>query len=357
MTKTSEPTDAVVLADPAAALPGTQPGQPALDGNNLAAISGRFTQFVGELRGLLLNDCLRFQTVLFDANGQADMNQFADVPYAGLAVWNIGTGAVTVEAGPPQGLAPLQGIGVMRIPAGGSAGWPSTGTTLSMYGTAGQPVAVALYAKSIQPFASGGGSAGATYPTIIPADGTANPAAAILEAESFGMIWNGATWDRAKSPQAVGDAGNWPGVGAVGIYLRDPGNVNVADRLWAWGQLGSGPGTMQAAQPSSTPSTQTSVANSANTITIAPGGGGSLYRLTFLSVSWSGAAATTGTLTITSNGVNMLVIDIPLALNTPFQLALPAGGLAMTVSQNLVATIAAGGVGAISKLTLGYVPA
>jgi hypothetical protein len=72
-------------------------------------------------------------------------------------------------------------------------------------------------------------------------------------------------------------------------------------------------------------------------------------RLTSIAVSWSGAAPTTGSLTVTDNGVTILSLDLPLTLNTPF--VYPCNIYSSASNQALVITVAAGGVaGAVSKL-------
>lgn len=162
-----------------------------------------------------------------------------------------------------------------------------------------------------------GGSSGAT---VIPGDTIANPAA-IPESLAFGMLWDNAQnlWVRARAL-----AGN-----------------------------GDGPGILQAQPPAPITQTATAAANTAVTITLANPGGGLARVVVGVSVSWSGAAATTGLLTM-NNGANVWAADVPLALNTPFAPPLPPGGVSGGGGNTFTITLAAGGAGAIGKLNVSY---
>lgn len=73
-----------------------------------------------------------------------------------------------------------------------------------------------------------------------------------------------------------------------------------------------------------------------------------VHRLTSIVVSWSGAAATTGLLTVTDGGAVVFSADIPLALNTPF--VYDRSPIVGSLAAALVVTVSAGGAGAIAKL-------
>lgn len=230
----------------------------------------------------------------------------------------------------------------------------------------------------------GGGSS--SGPTGTPADNVGNPTA-IPESMSFGMLWDptAATWNRAMSRPANGAGlpatapeglitlsnvyGYNPGAGAaqaiyVGASINDSatdsnllataGTLFVSGGNWARARAisasGDVVGTGSAMQPSSVPTSQTSGANAANTVTYGAVVG-QKHRLTLLGVSWSGAAATTGTLTVTDNATVVLNVDVPLTLNQPFFVPLPPGGIVQAATNTaLTITVAAGGAGAISKL-------
>lgn len=375
------------LADPGGALPPTAPVSPSLDPvAGFGALMHRFTQYVDEVRGLVLNDCLRLETIKLDGNGQGEVR--VHVPYAGIAAWVHGTNPMTFSSTGLAASAPSVGIGVQVIAAASMAAWPATGNYCSIYGTAGDTVTVALYEKPIPPNAAGGGGGSSSGPSIAPADNLANPGA-IPETLGFDLVWDeqNAQWVRArgrplanipgavpsvarqeiaafaygsspangqiKGPFWVADVtqnlGNANGLLAAGVYLNNQG-AGVYDMARSIGTAGDGVGTAAAMQPSSLPTEQTSAANTVNTITYG-GVASQKHRLTMCVVSWSGAAATTGTLTVTDNATVVFSVDIPLALNTPYAVPLPPGGIVQAaVNTSLAISVAAGGAGAISKL-------
>ena len=155
-----------------------------------------------------------------------------------------------------------------------------------------------------------GGSSGATG---TPADKMATPAN-ILESATFGLGYNGSTWDRIRTNRENSDAN--------GILMVTP--LAATTR-----QVG------------------TAAANTAVVLTFPANGNGG-WILLYVAGSWSGAAATTGLVTI-NNGANVLQLDVPLALNSPWQLPL-SPGIACGYNTTVTITLAAGGAGAIGKL-------
>lgn len=117
----------------------------------------RQTGLLAELKGLSLNDVLQSGTVLLDANGQAELH--SSVPYASVGVWSYGA-EVTVTSATAAADAPAYGLGVIPVPAGAAIVWPLTGTSLTIHGTAGELVLVALWSKPQWPMVANGGGGG-----------------------------------------------------------------------------------------------------------------------------------------------------------------------------------------------------
>lgn len=380
------------LMDPSAALPPAElAANPLNVTSSYVAMQHRFTQFIDELRGLVLNDCLRIATIALDDNGQGEIS--IAVPCAGVAAWNHGADAMTVTSSPPQEAAPSTGIGVQTIAAGGWAAWPATGTFCTVYGTAGELVTIALYEKPIPPGGSGGGSSSASGPSIIPADNIANPATAIPEEASFGLSWDpvGAQWVRNKAatpadnlpnPTLIPEVAALPHVwqGAQWMRMLAGANINgnyggtlqtlaMGARMDAaqglvpamgnqgdWAGLGSQGGVTQTAQWPATPAHTTAAANTA-VVRAYAAVAGQRHRLHLLGVSWSGAAATVGLLTVTDGATTILAVDVPLAMNTPHWIPLPEGGIWGSVNTAMTITLSAGGAGAIGKLNTAKITA
>jgi hypothetical protein len=93
----------------------------------------------------------------------------------------------------------------------------------------------------------------------------------------------------------------------------------------------------------------TAAANTAVTRTL-PAAPFTKYQLVGAVVSWSGTAPTIGLLTVTDNGVTVYQADIPLALNSPYTVSLPAPIQSQNNNTPFTVTVAAGGVGAVAKL-------
>lgn len=230
---------------------------------------------------------------------------------------------------------------------------------------------------------TGGGSS--SGPTTTPADNLANPAA-IPSSAAFGLLWDpvGAQWVRARTAQAVGTLVANNNVMAAGVYLGDSGgfapwkdsaasntdavsaattgmggtvipwladnagNINRQHQL-SETNGGDGQGVALASQPSSVATEATAAANTAVTTTYAAVAS-QRHRLTLLGISWSGAAATTGLLTVQDGATTILSVDVPLTLNAPFFVPFPPGGIKGTINTAMTITLAAGGAGAIGKL-------
>lgn len=117
----------------------------------------RLTQLMSSLRGLILNNVLWIAEVDFGNVGAPDAGSFTrgfSTPFASVAVWNGSTHLVTIAAEGIQALAPTRGNGVARVNPGRMKCVPMVGTQLSLYGTQGDTVTVAVYANP-QPPAGG----------------------------------------------------------------------------------------------------------------------------------------------------------------------------------------------------------
>lgn len=116
----------------------------------------RQTSILRELRGLSLNDVLYAGTVTLDDQGRAHVG--TSTAFASVGVWAL-EGAITVQNAPPTS-APDAGLGVIPMPAGGAVVWPLVGADVTIYGTAGDRVLLALWSTPQCPMvASGGGGA------------------------------------------------------------------------------------------------------------------------------------------------------------------------------------------------------
>lgn len=117
---------------------------------HLANQTTRQTELLTGLRGLALNDVLWAGTVTLDARGVGTVSNA--VPFASFGVWHRGlAGDLVVVAGTEEGSPPNDGPGVFRdVGPGDALVWPATGSSLTIYGTAGDRVVVALWA-TLQP--------------------------------------------------------------------------------------------------------------------------------------------------------------------------------------------------------------
>ena len=157
---------------------------------------------------------------------------------------------------------------------------------------------------------------------------------------------------QAPTPNATTDAVLDVNVNKIGTYVY---NGATWDRSRELGQ-GDGLGAQLAAQPSSTPAHTTAVANTAvvrtyNAVV------GQAHRLTVAGVSWSAAAATVGLLTVQDGATTVLSVDVPLAVNAPYVVILPPGGIKGTINTALTVTLAAGGALSVGKLNTAKITA
>lgn len=114
--------------------------------------STRLTELASEIRGLSLNNVLLSELITIPASGICRRD--TSTTYASVGAWAL-TSQVTLDSGPEQAAAPTRGIGVLVIPGKVGIVWPLVGTTLSIYGTPGDRVLVALWSKPQCPSISG----------------------------------------------------------------------------------------------------------------------------------------------------------------------------------------------------------
>jgi hypothetical protein len=121
----------------------------------LEPLAGRMTEYAAALRGNSLNQILRSETIIIGGtSGRSYSHRNFAVPFAMVGAWAL-EDEITVVAGPVQGdTAPRSGIGVMPVMAGTPVVWPLTGNELAIYGTAGQRVLLAVWARAVDPAAS-----------------------------------------------------------------------------------------------------------------------------------------------------------------------------------------------------------
>lgn len=118
----------------------------------------RLTEVASLLRGLSQNNVLWSGTV--ELVGGQHFLPFT-VPAAAVAVANpIDSGAVlTIAAGTPQASAPTQGAGVLRLDPGHAAVLPITGSSITLYGPAGELITLAVFSAPQPPSFAGGPTA------------------------------------------------------------------------------------------------------------------------------------------------------------------------------------------------------
>lgn len=114
----------------------------------------RQTAAVGELRGLILNNVLLDELVTIPAGGVLERSISA--PGAYLAAWAYGSAVVIAPEG-AGAAAPPSGIGVKRLPGGLAMGWAFTGSVVSIYGTPGDQVLLAIWSVPMAPFVAAAG--------------------------------------------------------------------------------------------------------------------------------------------------------------------------------------------------------
>lgn len=115
----------------------------------LESIDGKFTQLIGALRGMAVNDVLATELVVFDAAGQ--WTKSWSVPYGSVSLANHGTGTVTIASGGPQSSAPTSGVGVHLVGANAGDVVNMTGHDLTLYGIAGEKASVSVFTKTQPP--------------------------------------------------------------------------------------------------------------------------------------------------------------------------------------------------------------
>lgn len=136
-----------------AAPPPAEPADHELATLSAALILTRITELVGLVRGNVLNHVLYAGSVVLDDNGVAELG--TAVNFATVAVRDTGGDGLTVTTEPLRESAPGSGTGVILVTD--FLCWPLVGTVLTIYGTPGTVVNVALYADP-QPPSSGSGS-------------------------------------------------------------------------------------------------------------------------------------------------------------------------------------------------------
>lgn len=117
----------------------------------LAHATGRNTEAVARLHGLLVNDVIATETVKMPATGLCERSY--QVPYGYVTVANYGTNPITfaaATAGDPSA-PPTAGVGVVRVPAGRFASVPISGRSLTLYGTAGDVAVLSVTTRGHRP--------------------------------------------------------------------------------------------------------------------------------------------------------------------------------------------------------------
>lgn len=132
---------------------------------HLALVADRLTEYATVARGLVLNNALYSNQVVFDASGEAQLSASATV--ASLMVINYGTLDVAVHSGPAQGSPVVSGPGSALVAPRSFVTLPMAGTVHSLYGRPGERCAVTALAQPTAPNAGQLGG-GAPFFTVTP---------------------------------------------------------------------------------------------------------------------------------------------------------------------------------------------
>ena len=192
---------------------------------HLQELEGRFTEIVGNLRGLAINDVLTTETATFDANGIIGRDY--SVPYASVAIGNISSGDVTVASGSAATSVPTAGTGVAVVPAGGAAAVNLTGHEITFYGPAGGRISFSVFTKPQGPAFAGGGQGSSTGTATQAADVAAVAGGAVMlaanPARKAAVIQNtGAAAIRVGVAGSVGTARGFQLAAGASFRLEEP---------------------------------------------------------------------------------------------------------------------------------------
>lgn len=181
----------------------------------LAMMDGHYAQLLQHLHDLHWNDVLVSETATLDASGQ--YSRTFQVPFAAVAVVNLGSTPITIAAATPQGSAPSGGAGVHVLGAGKGASYALRDTALTIYGSPGQQVSVQVFTKP-QPVNFGSGANGQTAltGTANSANDTVAGAAGLPAMQALGYALNGSnTWDRLRTLTGITTVG---GPGRLSVH-------------------------------------------------------------------------------------------------------------------------------------------
>lgn len=126
-------------------------------GSALNKLADRLTELGALVRGNSVNNILHSGTVVIGSAGHATLDNFT-VSMASVFIVagaSASGGAVATNA-PPTNVAPTSGVGVVPVRPGWAVCAPLVGTTLTIYGNAGDSIYVAVCSRPWPPFASAG---------------------------------------------------------------------------------------------------------------------------------------------------------------------------------------------------------
>ena len=110
----------------------------------IRVLAGRVTELTELTRGNIVNHVLWSGTIAIPASGVHAFD--FSVPMASFAAQaSVAAGLITIAAAPPAGATPpVSGAGVFTVEPDGMICFPVTGRILSIYGSPGDFVAVAI---------------------------------------------------------------------------------------------------------------------------------------------------------------------------------------------------------------------
>jgi len=115
----------------------------------IGTVHDRVSALAAALKELVIAECLHTATLLIGSGGYAEYDWTSG--FASVALTNLSTETVTVTTATPADTAPLQGPGVVLVPAGKGAVYNIASHSLTIYGNPGDQVVVSVFSRPQPP--------------------------------------------------------------------------------------------------------------------------------------------------------------------------------------------------------------
>lgn len=115
----------------------------------LAQIEQGLSQITSSIRFLQKRCTLAVETWTLDTTGV--LSRDWGVPFLSVAIANHGAADMTAVSGPAGNTAVTSGAGVALVKAGRAGCWPLYGNSLTIYGTAGDRLTLAVFTREQPP--------------------------------------------------------------------------------------------------------------------------------------------------------------------------------------------------------------